>query len=162
MFDFFVQVIGKNGMIALIGIVTFLFFFRYSQEVFSWIENQTLGTREYIVERLELLFIDFPEEKILYILLFVSLGMGAGAFILAGLLGMWLVGFILFIIVAFIGFKIPRPVIDFFVRRRIKAYQSQMVDSLTLLANGIRAGLSVPQALGMVVDEMPSPISSGI
>jgi tight adherence protein B len=34
-----------------------------------------------------------------------------------------------------------------------------MVDGLQLLANGIRAGLSVPQALGMIVDEMPAPIS---
>jgi len=35
-----------------------------------------------------------------------------------------------------------------------------MVDGLTLLANGLRAGLSVPQALSMVVDEMPDPISA--
>ncbi len=34
-----------------------------------------------------------------------------------------------------------------------------MVDGLTLLSNGIRAGLSVPQALGMVVNEMPAPLS---
>ena len=35
----------------------------------------------------------------------------------------------------------------------------QMVDALQLLSNGVRAGLSVPQAIGMIVDEMPAPIS---
>jgi len=34
-----------------------------------------------------------------------------------------------------------------------------MIDALTLLSNGIRAGLSVPQAIGMVTDEMPAPVS---
>ena len=34
-----------------------------------------------------------------------------------------------------------------------------MVDALQLLSNGVRAGLSVPQAIGMIVDEMPAPIS---
>ncbi|MCE3012327.1 MAG: type II secretion system F family protein, partial [Proteobacteria bacterium] len=41
----------------------------------------------------------------------------------------------------------------------VKKYQDQMVDGLNLLANGIRAGLSMPQAIGMVVDELPPPIS---
>jgi tight adherence protein B len=34
-----------------------------------------------------------------------------------------------------------------------------MVDALNLLANGIRAGLTMPQAIGMVVDEMPAPVN---
>ena len=34
-----------------------------------------------------------------------------------------------------------------------------MVDALNLLANGIRAGLTMPQAIGMVVDELPPPVS---
>jgi len=45
------------------------------------------------------------------------------------------------------------------VQRRIKLYQGQMVDALTLLSNGIRAGLSVPQSLGMVVNELKPPVS---
>ena len=62
-------------------------------------------------------------------------------------------------IMAFIGFKAPRWLVDFLVERRIKAYSLQMVDALQLLSNGIRAGLSVPQAIGMIVEEMPAPIS---
>ena len=59
----------------------------------------------------------------------------------------------------FFSFKIPKPIFNFLVNKRITAYQNQMVDALTLLSNGIRAGLSVPQSLAMVVDEMPAPVS---
>jgi tight adherence protein B len=34
-----------------------------------------------------------------------------------------------------------------------------MLDALNLMANGLRAGLSLPQAIGMVVDELPPPVS---
>ena len=59
----------------------------------------------------------------------------------------------------FIGFKIPRPFVDHLVHKRIMAYQGQMADALQLLSNGLRAGLSVPQAIGMVVDELKPPVS---
>jgi tight adherence protein B len=49
--------------------------------------------------------------------------------------------------------------VDYLEQQRVKKYQNQMVDALTLLSNGIRAGLSMPQAIGMVVDEMPAPVS---
>jgi tight adherence protein B len=66
---------------------------------------------------------------------------------------------ILGLIFSFIGIKAPRIIVNHLVEKRIKAYSGQMVDALQLLSNGIRAGLSVPQAIGMIVDEMPPPIS---
>jgi tight adherence protein B len=111
------------------------------------------------MEKLEFLFIEIPQEKVTYGLLASSLGIGIFVFVLFGFLVSWILGIVLGVIVSFIGFKMPRIVIDFLVERRIKSYQGQMVDALQLLSNGIRAGLSVPQALGMVVDEMPEPVS---
>ena len=146
-------------MVAVIGFITFIFFFYYSQNVFSWIESRTLGTREYIMERLELLFWEVPEEKVFYIILSMAFGMSALSFAFFAFLGHWFLGIIAFVGITFVGFRIPIWVVDFFVARRIKTYQNQMVDALTLLANGIRAGLSVPQALGMVVAEMPAPVA---
>ncbi|MEX0799413.1 MAG: type II secretion system F family protein, partial [Bacteriovoracaceae bacterium] len=63
------------------------------------------------------------------------------------------------VVVAIIGWIAPRPLLDTLVERRIKKYQGQMVDALNLLSNGLRAGLSVPQSLGLVVDELPAPVS---
>ena len=151
--------LGRNGIMAVIGLMTFLYCLKYSVGIFAWIENQTLGTRNYILEKLELLFIEIPENKISMVLLFLSIGLSTLSFIGIGISISWMLGFFVAVVMAFVGFKIPKPFINIMVERRIKQYSGQMVDGLTLLSNGIRAGLSVPQSLGMVVNEMPSPIS---
>ena len=158
-FSIFTTLLGKPGVIIVIGMMIFFVTYKYSVNIFDWIEVQTYGKRNYIMEKLEFLFIEIPSEKITYILLASSLGLGGGFFLLLGLLGQWILGIVLGIILAFIGSKVPILLVDFLVEKRIKAYSLQMVDALTLLSNGIRAGLSVPQAIGMVVDEMPPPVS---
>lgn len=157
--SFFIELVGYNGMIAVIGLSVFMFSFKYSKGIFDWIEKQTIGTRTYIMEKLELLFISIPPEKVTNGLLGLAFGLGTLLFILFALAGLWIVAFIAFVLGVFFGFKIPKPIIDAMIARRIKQYSGQMVDGLTLLSNGIRAGLSVPQAIGMVVREMPKPIS---
>ena len=157
--EIFVKLLGFYGVMIVTGVVVFLYCFKYSQGIFDWIERQTFGTRSYILEKLEMLFIEVDPNKITYMLLFISVGMGGIFFLLFGFMGQWFLGGVISIGYAFIGFKIPRKVIDFLVKKRIAAYSSQMVDALQLLSNGIRAGLSVPQSLGMVVGELPPPIS---
>lgn len=152
-------VLGQSGMIAVIGIMVFMVAYKYSHNLFAWIENQTYGTRTYIMEKLELLFIEMKPEHVTYILLFLSFGLGFIVLVVFAILSHWGVGLTLALVLSFLGWKIPKPFINFLLERRMKAYQNQMVDALTLLANGIRAGLTVPQAVGMVVSEMPAPIS---
>lgn len=155
----FLDLIGFKGLILVVGGVIFAFSYKYSVNIFDWIEHQTYGTRTYIMEKLEFLFIEIPKDRLTYILLGSSVGVGAFVFLICGILGSWIVGTIVGLVFAFAGFKAPRIIVDFLVEKRIKSYSSQMVDALQLLANGIRAGLSVPQSLGMIVDEMPAPIS---
>jgi len=127
--------------------------------MFEWIEYQTYGTRTYILEKFEFLHIEFPPDKLTMWLLACSVGLGATVFLLFGFFGFWIAGFVFAMIFTFVGFKLPKKIVDYLVERRIKVYTGQMVDALQLLSNGIRAGLSVPQACGMIVDEMPPPIS---
>lgn len=157
--SFFVNILGKSGLIFVVGLMIFLLSYKYSVNIFDWIERQTYGTRTYITEKLEFLFIEIPQNRLTYILLFSSVGLGFLIFLLIGILGSWILGSILGLGMMFLGFKIPKWLVDFLVERRIKAYSHQMVDGLQLLANGIRAGLSVPQSMGMIVEEMPPPIS---
>jgi len=153
------SVLKQGGVIAIIGLIIFLFVSKYSQKIFDWIEEQTYGLRDFIMEKLELLFIEIPPHKITYILLFITFGMGCIVCGIFALNGLFLPGIIGGFIVAFIGWKIPKPLMNYLVERRIKAYQNQMVDGLNLLANGVRAGLSLPQSVAMVVDELSAPIS---
>lgn len=155
----FLDLIGFKGLIFVVGALVFALSYKYSVNIFDWVEHQTYGTRSYIMEKLEFLFIEIPKDRLTYMLLGSSVGLGAFVFLLFGLLGSWIIGTILGSVLAFIGFKAPRLIVNFLVEQRIKKYSSQMVDALQLLSNGIRAGLSVPQAIGMIVDEMPAPIS---
>ncbi len=150
---------GKTALIAIIGAMIFIYTFVYSINIFNWVEEQTLGTRTYLLEKFELLFIKVKPEYVTYALLGFAGFMGGGTLILFGILGLWILGIILSLLMTFLAFKIPKPIVDYLVAKRIKLYSSQMVDALTLLSNGIRAGLSVPQALGMIVSELPNPVS---
>jgi tight adherence protein B len=157
--DIFIKLLGATGIYVTVGIVSFLFVFRYAQDIFKWFEDKTFSTREYVFQKLQDLFIEVKDEHVTYAIMFLSFGTATIVFITFGLLKFWKLGFFLSIFALFAGWKAPRPIIDFLVKRRVKAYSEQMVDALTLLGNGIRAGLSVPQSLGMVVDELPAPIS---
>lgn len=149
----------KPIVVAIIGIAIFMFCFKYSVAIFKWVEDQTFGTRSYIMERLELLFIEFDENKLTMILLGASVGSGVLVLFVMGALVSWPLGFFLGGLCSFLGFKLPKPIVNHLLKKRTKAYSNQMVDGLQLLANGLRAGLSVPQSLGMVVDELPAPLS---
>ncbi|MEC7274985.1 MAG: type II secretion system F family protein [Bdellovibrionota bacterium] len=152
-------IFGQKGILIVIALLIFIFCLRYSVNIFDWIEAQTLGTRTYILEKLELLFIEVNPDKLTMGLLIFSLSLSCFFMIFFGLWISWILGFVIGIIVGVLSFRIPKKIVDYMVQRRIKQYQGQMVDGLTLLANGIRAGLSVPQALGMVVNELNPPIS---
>lgn len=69
-------------------------------------------------------------------------------------------GVIFSVLIFFVGIRIPLILATTIVKkRRIERFTTQMVDALTLMANGLRSGLNVPQTLQIVVDEMPAPVS---
>ncbi len=49
--------------------------------------------------------------------------------------------------------------IKYLQRKRLQQFNEQLVDTLNLVINSLRAGFSVPQALDAVAKEMPPPIS---
>ena len=155
----FTHLLGKSGLIAVIGIMVFLHIYFNSVKLFQWIEDQTLGTREYILDKLALLFIKIDPDRITYLLLFFSFGLSTLVLATFLLLGHWQLGIALAILVGVGGWKIPRPIVDYLVEKRTRAYQNQMVDALNLMGNGLKAGLSFNQGLRMVVDEMDPPVS---
>lgn len=157
--NFFADILGRKGVILAVGAIFFVYAYKNSLKLFNWIEDQTYGTRDYILKKCELLHIDIKPNHVTYGLLFLSFGLAVLVFGLMAMLGKFTGAFILSAIVAFMGWKIPRPLVDHLVERRIKKYEVQMVDALNLLSNGLRAGLSVPQSLGLVVDELPAPVS---
>ena len=157
--SFLLDVLGKNGVLAVIGLGFFAFCYVNSIKIFAWIDEQTSGTREYILKKFEILFIEIDPQRVTWGLLIMSFGSGILIFCVLALIGKVTLGIVAGIAAAIVGWKIPRPLVDYFENKRKKKYALQMVDALNLLANGIRAGLTMPQAIGMVVDELPAPVS---
>jgi tight adherence protein B len=65
----------------------------------------------------------------------------------------WLIG-------AFIGFMLPRFWLSRRKGGRLNAFNKQLPDTITLIANALRAGSSFLQAIEMVVRESPAPVST--
>ena len=51
----FLEMVGRNGLVFVVGMMVFFLSYRYAINVFEWIEHQTYGTRLYITEKLEFL-----------------------------------------------------------------------------------------------------------
>ena len=155
-----VGLFDQSTLILFIGGLVFFYVYKYSQGIFDWVEQQTIGTRTFILEKCEILMMEVNPDHVTYGLLGLSLGGGGLSFVLLGVFVNWGFGLFVGVLMGFLAFKVPKPIMNKLVSRRIKKYEDQMVDGLTLLANGLRAGLSVPQSLSMVVDEMPDPIAA--
>lgn len=151
--------LGQKGVLAVIGILLFFYTYKNSVKIFAWVDDQTYGTRDYILKKFEIMHIVVEPQKLTYALLFLSFGLSIIIFGVFSIFGKFILGAFVATIIGIIGWKAPRKVVDFMEEKRVAKYQTQMVDGLNLLANGIRAGLSMPQAVGMVVDEMPAPLS---
>lgn len=157
--NFWTDVLGMKGILMVLGGLVFSLAYKNSIRIFQWIDDQTYGTRDYILKKFEIMHIEVDPQKITWVLLGMSFGSGIIVFGVLAFLGNIPLAIFLGIVVTVAGWKSPRPIVDYFELKRKKAYMLQMVDALNLMANGIRAGLTMPQSVGMVVDELPPPVS---
>ncbi|MFZ9595576.1 MAG: type II secretion system F family protein [Bdellovibrionia bacterium] len=140
----------------LLGLAFFIGAYVYSNRFLDWLRFQSLGTRDYIVERLGMMFIEIPPQKILLGLFLMSFGFGTVVFL--AFLPHLFPGIPLAILATVVGWKIPKPIVNYMYNRRVTLFVTQMVDALSLMSNGMKSGLSIVQSLGLVTQEMPNPI----
>ena len=68
-------------------------------------------------------------------------------------------GVLIGIVLGFLGFVIPAVVVSFKGNRRIKKFIDQLGDTITLMANSLRAGYSLLQTMELVSRESKDPIA---
>jgi tight adherence protein B len=140
----------------LVFVSAFLVAAQFSERIIDWFRFQSIGTRDYISERLKLMMIDIPDERILIYQISLSVGLAGLLFLLC--LPNVQLGLFVGVIMGGLAWVMPRPIVDMMYQKRVERFVNQMVDGLGLMSNGMRSGLSVAQALGLVVQEMPNPI----
>lgn len=142
--------------LILLGAGIFGVTYHYSSRFLDWLRFQSLGTRDYIVEKFGMMFIEVPPHQVLIGLLTISFG--AGSLVFLAFLPKVVPGLLLGSIVTFLGWKAPKPIVDWMYNRRVNKFVLQMVDGLSLMSNGLKSGLSVVQSMALVSQEMPDPI----
>lgn len=142
----------------LFGIAVFSISIHYMERFFDWLRFQSLGTRDYIVEKLELMhFKDITASKVLVWLILASVLPFTIMFLV--FLPKVIPGIFFGLVGAILGWKLPKPIVNYMYQKRIEKFNEQMVDGLGLVANSLKAGLSISQALQIVIEQMPAPIS---
>ncbi len=97
-----------------------------------------------------------------YVAILISsiIGLGAFGFFFGGGMNQLLSAIIFTAAGVLLGSRIPR----IFVRRqqdkRLKAFNDQLSDMLTLMVNGLRAGFATMQSIEAVSKQLPAPIST--
>ena len=125
--------------------------------IIHFINERSLGQRDEIIKYMELMFVEVDKEKLTRTLMIGSFGLGALFFIL-----FWpnvILGIIFAAVFTLLGWNLPKHIVKYLYERRCSKFTDQMVDAMTILSNGVRAGLSVTQSMDRVVKNLPNPIS---
>jgi tight adherence protein B len=143
--------------LAVVAAVAVVFYF-LSQPLRDLVVQNLFRQRERVARELEEMFILISVERLQQI----KLGL-AGAFAVIALLLTWEAKppfpMVVAAIMAVAGYWAPELGIIVMRRRRRAAFSEQLVDGLVMMGNGLRAGFTLQQAIDMLVEEMPAPIS---
>jgi tight adherence protein B len=83
-----------------------------------------------------------------------------GCMVAAAALALWRFGFSpQFVLAGVIAYLLPMRYVKWRQRRRLKAFGARLPDTLSLLSNAMKAGLSLPQAIESVAENGSPPIS---
>lgn len=64
------------------------------------------------------------------------------------------------LVFAIVGFFAPRIYLNFRKRQRLNAFNDQLGDTITLLANSLRSGFTIVQSMKTVAEQLPDPIAA--
>lgn len=92
-------------------------------------------------------------EYLLLSIAIIVLGIVAGAAVTRRL---WIIGAV---VGGILGLLLPRMFLGLRQTRRLNAFNDQLGDTITLLANSLRSGYSLLQSMEMVARELPAPMS---
>ncbi len=140
-----------------VAAITFVLTYLWADKILNWLYARSIGQKDEIAKYLELMFVDVDEKKLTWSLLSISLGLGSLFFIL-----FWpniILGLLVGALFTILGWTVPKFLFRSLYEKRCNLFVNQMVDATTILANGIKAGLSVNQAMDRVAKNLKAPIS---
>lgn len=144
-------------VVPLFGFCVFVIVYQWESKMADWIGAKSIGQREEMFRRLDAMFVDLDKKKITLVIYLLSFGLGFLCLLL-----LWpniFLGLLMGSMLGILGWNIPLMYVKQLQEKRSNLFVEQMVDGLTIMANGIKAGLSVTQAMERVVENLANPIS---
>jgi Flp pilus assembly protein TadB len=144
-------------MIPLFGICIFVLVLMWADKGIGWLHKKSLGKREEIIRLLQLMGMDVNKNKVTAAMLLMSFGLGTLAFFI-----FWpavLPGSIFACAITMGGFQLPFLIVRTIYENRCTKFTDQMVDGLTIMANGIKAGSNPQESMKRCVEIMGNPLS---
>lgn len=141
----------------LFGLCIFFAVYFSFDKIWDFLYKKSLGSREEVFKLLDLMFVEVEKKRVTALMLLSSVGLGVVFFFL-----LWpniIPGLIIGAAVTVGGWHLPLLIVKNMYHRRASTFTDQMVDGLTIMANGIKSGLSITQSMERVVENMGNPIS---
>jgi len=145
-------------VLPLFGISVFFIAYMWADKIFLKLYSKSIGKKSQVMLHMKLLGMDVDEKKVVRILLLSSFGVGFLFFLIA-----WpnvIAGLFLATASGIAGFQLVPIVYKTLYERRCTQFTDQMVDALTIMANGIKSGSNPQQSMGRVVEIMPNPVKA--
>jgi tight adherence protein B len=142
----------------LIGIAVFFAAYFWADRLLVKLYQKSIGKKSEVMKHMKLLGMDVDETKVTRLLLVSSFGLGFLFFMLAW--PTFSVGIFLGISAGIAGFQLPPIIFKSMYEKRCGLFVDQMVDALTIMANGVKSGSNPQQAMQRVVEIMGNPVSA--
>lgn len=156
--DMLMKIMG-NPWIAfpLVGLSVGTIVFMWFDNLFGRVVGSAATNIDEIMRILDLMHVQTERKKVVIIQYLASLGVGFAFFLL-----LWpraTIGLLVGGAIGFFMWRVPLMVVRRQWEQRNSKIVDQMVDGLTMMANGISAGLTAQQSMERVANNMPNPLS---
>lgn len=144
-------------LIPVFGILVFLISYLWADKLFIFIYNKTFSVSSEVVQMMESMLINVNKKKVFLGIFILSFGLGALIFLV--LFPNVILGLIVGSVFVYLGWILPKIVMTSLFEKRSNIIVDDLVDGLTIMSNGIKAGLSVVQSMERVVLNMKGPLA---
>lgn len=142
--------------ILLVAACVFIFSYTNSERIINFLYKRTLGQREELFQLLDKMYVDTDRKKLSISLILGSFGLGFLFFLV-----FWpniIAGVLFGAVVTIAGWSAPKSILKALWEKRCNRLVDQMVDGMTIMANGVKSGLSITQSMERVVANMSGPL----
>lgn len=146
----------KIGAFALLLLAVLLFVGGAGEGLGAWWRSRTQVYASWIVDEFDAMFEAITPDRARGFITAMTLTGAVLGFLMGDSLGaraFWM------LFLAGAGYMVPRGFVLWRRRQRLDRIDDQLVDTLRLMANGLRAGMSLQQALELAVRESKPPIA---